>query len=106
MSSMISIKNIDKIIGMDFYSDRNFHYVVDRIEEHQNFYVFIIRNLETALKSIISLNRHSKTEFRGEQTYELLWNGIDSRISVTAAYIEDIKEMIKSIKSVVDNNNF
>ena len=81
-------------------------YVIKRIDEHQNFYDFIIFNRNNGHTSVVGLNRHSKTEFRGERTYDLLWNGIDSRESVTASYIEDKNEMIKSLKSVIDNNAF
>ena len=103
---MLSIKGYDKVIGMDFHSDRKFHYVVDRIEEHKDYYVFVIRNLETAFMAGISLHRHSKTEFRGERTYTLLWNGRDSNVGVTAGYIKERGVMKNVLKSVVDNNNF
>jgi hypothetical protein len=108
---MLKIKGYSNIVGESFRIDKGkgsptLYYIIERIDEHQNFYDFIIRNVETGYTAVIGLHRHSKTEYRGERTYILLWNGIDSRIEVTAGYISDHGVMIGVLKNVIDNNNF
>lgn len=110
---MLNIKGFHKIVGESFRIDKGLgkgsptlYSIIERIDEHKNFYDFIIRDVETGYTAVVGLHRHSKSEFKGERMYDLLWNGTDSRVSVTAGYISDKNKMIESIKSVIDDNWF
>ncbi len=110
---MLKIKGYRKIVGETFSIDKGLakgsntlNYVIERVDEYKNFYDFIIMNHKTGYTSVVGLHRNSKTKWGGKDSYDLLWNGIDSRVSVTAEWIEDMEKMVTALRSVVDNNLF
>jgi hypothetical protein len=110
---MLKIKGFHKIVGETFSIDgglgkgsTTMDYVVERIDEYKNFYDFIIMNKTTSYTAVVGLHRHSKRKWEGKDSYDLLWNGIDGRVSVTTEYIKDMEKMITALRSVIDNNRF
>lgn len=97
----LTIERYDKLDGLEI----TLTYRIREVKEHTNFYDFIVINQESGFSSVIGLKRDGEWEEDMKAwSYGLLWNGQDTVVSVTSDWIEDKRNMVKAILSIIEEH--
>ena len=95
---MLTIRGYKKLNDMDV----NPNYHIREVTETTNFYDFILVNNQTGYTAVIGLNRNMNRIYKGENLYDMIWNGQPTQVSVTSNWIADRDNMIKGLISVTE----
>ena len=97
---MLTIRGYKKLNDVDV----NFDYHIRKVNETKGFYNFILVNNKTGYTAVIGLRRESKESFKhnGEPTYDMIWNGQETRVGVTSNWIADRDNMIKALNTITE----
>jgi hypothetical protein len=95
---MLTIKGYKKLDNMDVNS--NYH--IREVMETSRFYDFILVNNQTGFTAVVGLRRESEEEYKGDELYDMLWNGQPTQISVTSNWISESDNMINALLSVIN----
>ena len=82
--------------------DVNPNYHIREVKETTNFYDFYMVNNQTGYTAVIGLKRNMNRVYKGENLYDMIWNGQSTQISVTSNWIADRDNMIKGLISVIE----
>jgi hypothetical protein len=95
---MLTIRGYMKLNDMDV----NPNYHIREVKESNNFYDFYMVNNQTGYTAVIGLNRNMNRIYKGENLYDMIWNGQPTQVSVTSNWIADRDNMIKGLISVIE----
>jgi len=95
---MLTIRGYMKLNDMDV----NHNYHIREVKESNNFYDFYMVNNQTGYTAVIGLNRNMNRVYKGENLYDMIWNGQPTQVSVTSNWIADRDNMIKGLISVIE----
>ena len=95
---MLTIRGYMKLNDMDV----NHNYHIREVKESNNFYDFYMVNNQTGYTAVIGLNRNMNRIYKGENLYDMIWNGQPTQVSVTSNWIADRDNMIKGLISVIE----
>ena len=82
--------------------DVNPNYHIREVKETTNFYDFYMVNNQTGYTAVIGLKRNMNRVYKGENLYDMIWNGQSTQVSVTSNWIADRDNMIKGLISVIE----
>ena len=99
---MLTIKGYGKLLQTEFLGER---YHIQQVTEYDRFYDIQIIN-EGGFTCLIGLRRESFENWNGIPTYELLLNGKDIKVSVSADYISDKDNMVLQIEGILNDYPF
>lgn len=99
---MLTIKGYQKLLQTEFL-DRRYH--IQQVREYPNFYDITICN-QKGFTTLIGVRRESLKNWNGIPTYELLLNGKDISVSITADYIADKDNMVLQIEGILKDYPF
>jgi hypothetical protein len=99
---MLTIKGYQKLLQTEFLGSR---YHIQQVSEHDGFYDIQIVN-ERGNTSLFGLRRESFKDYKGAAIYDILLNGRDIKVSVTANWISDKDNMVGQLEGVLRDNPF
>lgn len=99
---MLTIKGYQKLLQTEFI-DRRYH--IQQVTEYPKFYDIQIIN-QSGFTALIGLRRESYSNLEGVAVYDILYNGKDIKVSVTADWIADKDNMVVQIESILNDNPF
>lgn len=99
---MLTIKGYQKLLQTEFL-DRRYH--IQQVSEYDGFYDIQIIN-ERGNTSLIGLRRESIRDWNGIPIYDVLLNGKDIKVSVSADYISDKDNMVLQIEGILNDYPF
>jgi len=99
---MLTIRGYQKLLQTEFL-DRRYH--IQQVSEYDRFYDIQILN-ERGNSSLIGLRRESFKDYKGSPIYDILLNGKDIKVSVTADYISDKDNMVTQLEGILRDYPF
>lgn len=99
---MLTIKGYQKLLQTEFLGGR---YHIQQVSEYDRFYDIQIIN-EGGFTCLIGLRRESFKDYEGSPIYDILLNGRDIKVSVTANWIADKDNMVGQLEGVLRDNPF
>jgi len=99
---MLTIRGYQKLLQTEFL-DRRYH--IQQVSEYDGFYDIQIIN-ERGNSSLIGLRRESIRDYKGDAIYDILLNGRDIKVSVTADYISDKDNMVTQLEGILRDYPF
>ena len=99
---MLTIRGYQKLLQTEFLGSR---YHIQQVSEYDGFYDIQIIN-ERGNSSLIGLRRESFKDYKGSPIYDILLNGKDIKVSVTADYISDKDNMVFQLESILRDYPF
>jgi hypothetical protein len=99
---MLTIKGYQKLLQTEFLGGR---YHIQQVSEHDGFYDIQIVNGK-GNTSLIGLRRESFKDYEGNAIYDILLNGKDIKISVTADWISDKDNMVLQLERILRDYPF
>jgi hypothetical protein len=98
---MLTIKGYGKLLQTEFLG----RYHIQQVSEYDRFYDIQIVN-EGGFSCLIGLRRESIREWNGIPIYDVLLNGKDIKVSISADYIADMDNMVRQIEGVLNDYPF
>lgn len=99
---MLTIRGYQKLLQTEFLGSR---YHIQQVSEYDRFYDIQIIN-ERGNTSLIGLRRESIRDYEGSPIYDILLNGKDIKVSVTANYISDKDNMVTQLEGILRDYPF
>jgi len=99
---MLTIRGYQKLLQTEFL-DRRYH--IQQVSEYDGFYDIQIIN-ERGNSCLIGLRRKSFKDYKGNAIYDILLNGKDIKISVTANWISDKGNMVTQLECILRDYPF
>ena len=99
---MLTIKGYGKLLQTEFLGGR---YHIQQVTEYDRFYDIQIVS-EAGFSCLIGLRRESTRDWNGLPIYDVLLNGKDIKVSVSADYIADKDNMVRQIEGVLNDYPF
>jgi hypothetical protein len=99
---MLTIRGYQKLLQTEFLGSR---YHIQQVSEYDRFYDIQIVN-EGGFTCLIGLRRESFKDFEGSPIYDILLNGRDIKVSITADYIADKDNMVLQIEGILKDYPF
>ncbi len=99
---MLTIRGYQKLLQTEFLGSR---YHIQQVSEYDAFYDIQIIN-ERGNTSLFGLRRESFKDYKGNAIYDILLNGKDIKVSVTADYISDKDNMVFQLESILRDYPF
>jgi hypothetical protein len=99
---MLTIRGYQKLLQTEFLGGR---YHIQQVTEYDRFYDIQIVNGK-GNTSLIGLRRESFKDYEGNAIYDILLNGRDIKVSVTANWIADKDNMVGQLEGVLRDNPF
>jgi hypothetical protein len=99
---MLRIKGYQKLLQTEFLGGR---YHIQQVSEYDRFYDIQIIN-ERGNTSLFGLRRESFKDYEGSPIYDILLNGKDIKVSVTANWISDKDNMVTQLEGILRDYPF
>jgi hypothetical protein len=99
---MLRIKGYQKLLQTEFLGGR---YHIQQVSEYDRFYDIQIIN-ERGNTSLFGLRRESFKDYEGSPIYDILLNGRDIKVSVTANWISDKDNMVTQLEGILRDYPF
>jgi hypothetical protein len=100
---LLTIQNYERLSWGTPIDD--LEYYIREVNESPNFYDFICVNRTSGFSAVIGLGRHGEwNRFANGWGYSMLWNGQPTVVEVTSDWISDKDNMIKALKSVIEEH--
>ncbi len=99
---MLTIKGYQKLLQTEFLDSR---YHIQQVSEYDKFYDIQIVN-EGGFSCLIGVRRESIRDWNGIPVYDVLLNGKDIKVSITAGYISDKDNMVLQIEGILNDYPF
>ncbi len=99
---MLTIRGYQKLLQTEFLGSR---YHIQQVSEYDGFYDIQIIN-QRGNTCLIGLRRESIRDWNGIPIYDVLLNGKDIKVSVSADYISDKDNMVLQIEGILNDYPF
>jgi len=99
---MLTIRGYQKLLQTEFL-DRRYH--IQQVSEYDGFYDIQIIN-QRGNTCLIGVRRESIRDWNGIPIYDVLLNGKDIKVSVSADYISDKDNMVRQIEGILNDYPF
>ena len=99
---MLTIRGYQKLLQTEFLGSR---YHIQQVSEYDGFYDIQIIN-QRGNTCLIGLRRESIRDWNGIPIYDVLLNGKDIKISVTADWISDKDNMVLQLERILRDYPF